>query len=109
MMADPNGVSTREQRLQDVLAGYYEAAEDGGQPDRQELFDRHPDLAADLIEFFAIQDELHRRAEPFRGLEPSLATMPMPMAHETREPSPVGEDRFLGDYELLGEIARGGM
>jgi serine/threonine-protein kinase len=107
MTADSNGVSTDEQRLQDVLAAYYQAAENGSQPDRQELIDRHPELAAELIEFFAIQDELHRRAEPFRALEPSAATMPM--VEKTRDSSPVGDDRLIGDYELLGEIARGGM
>ena len=92
MMADSNDVSTREQRLQDVLAGFYEAGEKGRQPDRQELLDRHPELAADLIEFFAIQEQIHRVAEPFRAFE-----------------SKVEDDRVIGDYELMGEIARGGM
>ncbi len=92
MMADSNAFSTREQRFQAVLAGFYEAGEKGRQPDRQELLDCHPEIAAELAEFFAIQEQIHRMAEPFRTLE-----------------SKVEEDRVIGDYELMGEIARGGM
>src|SRR5262245_17454571 len=121
MTVEPSGVSPREQRLHAVLAAYYEAGESSAQPERQELLDRYPELAADLIEFFAVQDQVHGLAEPFRALESNdgIATKgirhgaarsaALPTLDETSGPSSVAEDRLVGDYELLGEIARGGM
>src|SRR5262245_60572298 len=82
--------SGREDRLNEVIADYLDAVSSGRGPDRQEVLARHPDLGDDLRAFFADQDRL---AEAGRGLAPpALATV-----------------RYFGDYELLEEIARGGM
>ena len=112
MMADSGANDNHEQRLQQVLAAFYEASEDGGAPDRQVLFDRHPELAAELAEFFAVQDQVHDLAAPFLELE----STPVEAHREISSPngemppgSPLDGDRIVGDYELLGEIARGGM
>ncbi len=123
MQADPIGASTHQQRIQAALAAYYVAAgADGGTaPDRQALFDRHPDLAAELAEFFAIQDQLHALAAPFRALggndesvgggrtPAGLRPATISRGGVLPSPSPFDADLAVGDYDLLGEIARGGM
>ncbi len=83
-MAETN--DTREGRLLDALAAYYEAAGSGIEPDRRDWLDRHPDLACELSNFFAEQDRLRR------------------LTHSD-EPT---TDEF-GDYELIRELGRGGM
>ena len=73
MTADPDAQNTREEQLHELLAGYYEVAERGEHVDRRDLLDRHPDFAADLADFFSVQDQLHRLAEPLRPQEPVAA------------------------------------
>jgi serine/threonine protein kinase len=73
----------------------FPGAKDGRAPAPAELLARHPDLADGLNEFFADRAHVQRLAEPVRaavaGLCPGTAL------------------RYFGDYEVLGEIARGGM
>jgi WD40 repeat protein/tRNA A-37 threonylcarbamoyl transferase component Bud32 len=86
----------RDQRLNEALAVYYEAVEAGQPVYRHELVARYPDLAAELDSFFAAKDQFEQHAAP---LLPAVAL-------ETEAPIKV---RYIGDYELLEEIARGGM
>src|SRR5688572_11667727 len=84
-----------ENRLNEVIANYLDAVDAGDPPSRASLISRHPDLAADLEEFFAGQDQLEGLGRP--GLP-------------ARHPIPALEkNRILGDYEIIEEIARGGM
>jgi tRNA A-37 threonylcarbamoyl transferase component Bud32 len=103
--------STREDRVNAILAEYLGAVQAGRPPDRQELLARHPDLAAALQAFFADQDRFQAAAAPLQAVVPPPAgeapTMP-PEAPTPAEPTP-GLGRYFGDYELLQEIARGGM
>jgi WD40 repeat protein/tRNA A-37 threonylcarbamoyl transferase component Bud32 len=83
------------ERLDAVIAAYLKAAGEGTAPGREELLARHPELAPQLAEFFADRDRFERLAEPLRR---AVAT-----------PSAGTRLRTFGDYELLEEIARGGM
>ncbi len=89
-------------RLHEVIASYLEADAAGRPPDRAELLRAHPDLADGLREFFADHDRMLRAAAPFRSGAETLATTPAQSAGHAASGT-------FGDYEILGEIARGGM
>jgi WD40 repeat protein len=92
-------------RLHEILAAYLQTVDAGQAPDRQALLDRHPDLADALQTFFADHDRMKQAAAPPPATElPTLAPEPAPTAV-----SPLGTVRYFGDYELLEELARGGM
>jgi WD40 repeat protein/tRNA A-37 threonylcarbamoyl transferase component Bud32 len=104
----PSNPSQREQRLQDILAAYIQAAEAGHAPDRQKLLADHPDLADELASFFANRDDFARLAEPVAPPAAQAATMGA--AASAGGVPVVGDNlRYFGDYEVLEEIARGGM
>src|SRR5262249_6810198 len=103
----------RERHLEEVLAAYLRARESGSPPDPNDVLAQHPELACELRAFFANQDALQRLAAPLPTGEPAAAAAvagPGTVA-ETEPPLPaLGSTlRYFGDYELLAEIARGGM
>jgi WD40 repeat protein len=133
-MCDASEVPTaREQRLNEIMAAYFEAAEAGQAPDRDEILALHPELAAELRAFFADHDRLNRLAQPLRaavieagdeattaggsetttsasaGGEVETGTTAPGNGHAPESFSPGTRIRYIGDYELLAEIARGGM
>ncbi len=92
-----------------VIAGYLQAVEAGEGPDREAIMEAHPELAAELAAFFADQDEFDRRLSSFRGdggppITPYHGSSPWGM-----DVSPGQMERRFADYELIEEIARGGM
>jgi WD40 repeat protein len=107
MPETPSTSSERDQRLERILADYLHAVEAGQQPDREEWLRRHPDLAGELRSFFRNRDEVERLAAPLNEQSPALAA--------TIGPDGLAIDgvgamvRYFGDYELVEEIARGGM
>jgi WD40 repeat protein len=109
-----------EQRVNRVIAAYLEARRMGQAPDREALLARHPDLAAELKSFFADKEQFDRLAQPLGGVPyPAKAKEELPSAALIDAPAlgagpsdraAVGDTvRYFGDYELLEEIARGGM
>src|SRR6516225_6246187 len=104
--------SGREARLDELIAAYLEAVEAGRTPDRDEWLARHPDLAEDLRAFFVNHDRMARVGAPLRALAPAGATTPeaptLAPGGAPTDPA-LGRVRYFGDYELLEEIARGGM
>src|SRR5262249_35226918 len=87
-------------------------AVDAGQaPDQQEILRRHPDLADELAAFFADQDQLDRLARSMRPSAPPDPAEALTQAPEPGTPADgtLGKVPYFGHYELLEEIARGGM
>jgi WD40 repeat protein/tRNA A-37 threonylcarbamoyl transferase component Bud32 len=97
---------TREQRLQEAVAEYLEAVEAGRAPDRRQWLERHAELAADLESFLANHDAVARVAGPLRAPAVDAPTLGV---GEAPPGGPLGSVRYFGDYELLEEVARGGM
>jgi tRNA A-37 threonylcarbamoyl transferase component Bud32 len=101
----PHDPTMSHDSLDAVIAAYMLAVETGEVPNREELFDRHPEQAGALRAFFADLDRMDRVASPLRIADELDATGEAD-ANGHLAPTTV---RFFGDYELLEEIARGGM
>jgi WD40 repeat protein/tRNA A-37 threonylcarbamoyl transferase component Bud32 len=104
--------AAREERVDEVIAAYLQAAQAGRKPNHREWLARFPDLADELAEFLADQEQFDLLAAPLRGLltPPGSATATVNLAvTDTLRLSAEAPPRRLGDYELLEEIARGAM
>jgi serine/threonine-protein kinase len=95
MIGQPSAAVQREELLDEILAAYLKAVAGGQAPPRQTLLEAHPDLAAELAAFFADEDQLGRLATPLRQ---AGSPRPGPLTGQV-----------IGNYELLGELGRGGM
>ncbi|HJT78605.1 MAG TPA: protein kinase [Gemmataceae bacterium] len=91
--------------LDAVIAEYLQQVEAGLVPDRADLLARHPDLADRLRAFFADYDRLDRQAGDLRLPPDPLRTT----GGDAGGGSELPRVRYFGDYELLEEVARGGM
>jgi WD40 repeat protein/tRNA A-37 threonylcarbamoyl transferase component Bud32 len=98
---------SREKQLESILHAYLQAVDAGGMPDQGEVLRRHPDLADELREFFADAGKMDRFAQSLRKAQIGDATIGADGASDTEGALP--RLRYFGDYELLEEIARGGM
>jgi len=118
------GSSERDRQVDEIIAAYLEAVAAGAAPDRQELLAKHPELAGELTAFFADHDAVRELARPGPAGKPAVGEQTV--AHEGPAPTgegeatlapgeqrpaatPLGTVRYFGDYELLEELARGGM
>jgi WD40 repeat protein len=122
-----NEQASREAEVNKVIAEFLAAVEAGQAPDWQELQRQHPHLAEELTAFFRDQENFDRFAAELpapavSGAEaPTLASgTASPYQHDVaKKPTALasgspgdampGPIRYFGDYELLEEIARGGM
>src|SRR5262249_36002274 len=115
MSTNPLNSSDRDEQLNEVLADYLRAVDAGRPPNREELLARYPHLASELAAFFANRDQMERLAGVFRSLarsaaQPSPGAAPPGMSGALpAAQGPLGKVHYFGDYELLHEIARGGM
>jgi eukaryotic-like serine/threonine-protein kinase len=100
---------TRERRLQEAVAEYLEALEAGRAPDRRQWLERHPDLTPELESFLAGHDAVARVAGPFRAPVVAAEGPTLGVSEAPAPAPPLGSVRYFGDYELLEEVARGGM
>jgi serine/threonine-protein kinase len=103
---------TRDDRLDQVVTAYLKALEAGERPTPDEWLARHPDLAAELRSFFAAQASIDRVAAPLRDRAgPAPGDTPTTAPGEGHVIGLHDSTRvcYFGDYELLEEIARGGM
>ncbi len=89
----------RDERLESVIAEYIRASEAGNAPSRRELLEQYPELAADLKQFLSQRDHLNRMADPIREFGDDLF----------QAIGPGQQLSYVGNYELLEEVARGGM
>ena len=87
--------------LDRVIAAYLDALQAGQAPDREELLRRHPQWARELQSFFADHDRVQALAgQVLAPVTPSGAAAP---------PSGGTPVQRWGEFELLEEVARGGM
>src|SRR5262245_43467066 len=100
-----NPLPDREELLDEVITDYLRACESGVRADPGEWVARHPEIADELRAFFAQQARVERLAAPLRPAAAAEATLG---PGEARDAGP-GVLRYFGDYEVLEEIARGGM
>ena len=106
-MTSPSALR-RERMLDAAIAEYMQAADAGRAPDRREFLERHWYLTDGLVSFFRDEDRLKRAAGLPRAL-PRARTGPvrrLSMSDSGCEPV---DGRAVGQFELLNEIARGGM
>src|SRR5262245_15808832 len=97
---------TRPSELEQVLAEYLHAVEQGSPTDRQALIPQHPALADELQAFFRNRDVMNQLAEPLKAAAEAPTLTGISAAGPADDATKV---RYFGDYELLQEIARGGM
>jgi serine/threonine protein kinase len=102
MSASDSGNSTSDAPINRIIADYLQSIEKGEVPDRASLLARHAEIAEELSAFFADHDRFQRAAAP---LADALTLPPS----ESPVPSRGPKVAYFGDYELLEEIARGGM
>ena len=83
--------------------------ESGRAPDRREFLDRHWDLTDGLVSFFANEDLHEADGRPARCAGTRADLSPSRLSKHRRSDRGSRRRVGLGEFELLNEIARGGM
>ncbi|MFO0906535.1 MAG: protein kinase [Pirellulales bacterium] len=108
--SNPASTPDEDSRFEQVLADILRADERGEACDEAAWCARHPDLADELRSFFANRRAIGLVADRLR--EHALSTQGVERGAGDSRPGLPGdgpEGRTFGDYELEGELARGGM
>ena len=120
MTSESIGASEGDTRLNVILAEFIQQTEAGLNPDPQEILARHPEFSEGLQEFFNDKDRFDRMSKPFKpgvnpdsrpdGVEETMLSSDAQSDSTSAKAPDIGSRlRYFGDYELLEEIARGGM
>jgi hypothetical protein len=115
MHVPANTAAEREARLNEVILAYLKAREAGPAPDPRDWVARHPDLAAELEEFFASEEHIDRVAGRPRAQDQNTVTAagatPVWGAGAVTAGGPAAAAAGLAvpGYEVLEELGRGGM
>lgn len=110
MSASDSIETTRDERVNEIIADYLKAVAHGAAPDRGALLARHQDLVDELTAFFADHDRFRRAAAPLQAAADLDGALTLAADAGGDAPSGPGTRvAYFGDYELLDEIARGGM
>jgi eukaryotic-like serine/threonine-protein kinase len=96
----------RSQRVDAAIADYLEAIDAGSPPELETFLAQHDDIAAELREFFADYEALEQ-ASPKRAL--GTAADALITRSATANFAALELPCRFGQFELLEEIARGGM
>jgi eukaryotic-like serine/threonine-protein kinase len=103
MSASDPGATIKDELVNRIIADYLRAVERGEMPDRAALLARHTEFATELSAFFADHDRFRRAAAPL------AEALTLPPGESPALAAPGTRLKYFGDYELLEEIARGGM
>src|SRR5262245_15246277 len=96
--------SQNDAALEQVLGEFLRSPDPDDPHRQQELLARYPELATELGSFFRNRAAVERIAQPLRSAADT------PTLGPEADGKPQAEMiRYFGDYELLAEIARGGM
>ena len=101
--------SASEERVDQVIAEYLKLVEAGQTPNQQELLAQHPELADELRSFFADHARFQQAAIPLAVAADLAGNAPTLASGVAQAAASELTIRYFGDYELLAEIARGGM
>jgi WD40 repeat protein len=112
MSTPDNEAMSREERVNEVLAAFHEAAEAGEAPDREEWLRRHADLADELRAHFADEDWFRERTGLAGAVAPETTVAYMPGSSVSDPPGsppaegPAGLPAFEG-YEQVTRLSEG--
>ena len=99
-------------QLDQLIHEYLQQVDKGRAPDRAAMIQQHPELADELAAFFEDQDRIARFAQQLR-LQETVGLAAASEHGSAATPDSAGglprSVRYFGDYEILEEIARGGM
>src|SRR5262245_38856926 len=99
MPAAPGPTLAAETELCTVLHGYLAALDAGAAPHRSELLSRHPELAAELKEFFSELDRLDGLADALGPPADASGTLDQPPDTLRLAATRLAAGAMLGDYE----------
>ncbi|WP_182867452.1 serine/threonine-protein kinase [Stieleria mannarensis] len=108
-MAEANDSPDREEAFDRIVHEYYRSIENGESIPRQVFIDRHQEFEQELHSFFADLDQFDQAVEDREVTSDDAidATQATPLKRSPLDPRvPI---RYIGEYRVLSEVARGGM
>ncbi|MFN3192503.1 MAG: serine/threonine protein kinase [Aureliella sp.] len=107
--------SSDPRSVDEVIAEYLQLVERGNEPKREEFLSRYPQHQSELEDFFRLHDQFATPDSVVLNSSKSDGKAdggnPAERHLRTASESSIASNppQFLGDYEILGEIDRGGM